>query len=75
MKIELDGVTEYCEEMPVEIAETAGLYIPGIAPDERPGHGRLVLRARNEGGHNATEVDLLELIAWLKNNRPDLLDQ
>jgi hypothetical protein len=32
-----------------------------------------VVRAVNEGGHNSTEVDVLQLIAWLKLRRPDLL--
>ena len=27
-------------------------------------NGRLVIRAKNEGGNNVTEVDLLELIQW-----------
>jgi len=56
----LIGVTEYCEEMAVSITET---------PDAE----RLVVRALNEGGHNSTEVDLLQLIAWLKTNKPELL--
>ncbi len=27
----------------------------------------------NEGGHNGTAVDLLDVIAWVKANRPELL--
>jgi len=29
------------------------------------GTGRLVLRAYNEGGFNCTDIDLLDLLAWL----------
>jgi hypothetical protein len=36
-------------------------------------NGILVIEAINEGGHNSTEVDLLQLIQWLKINRPELL--
>lgn len=35
--------------------------------------GRMTIQALNEAGHNGTEVDLLDLIAWLKANRPELL--
>ena len=73
MRQRLDGVTEYCEEMPVELAETTGTYVYGVPDELRPERGRIVIRAMNEGGHNSTEVDLLELIAWLKAHRPDLL--
>ena len=43
-----------------------------LAHDTEAG-GRLVIRAYNEAGHASTAVDLLDLIAWLKANRPDLL--
>jgi hypothetical protein len=32
-----------------------------------------VISASNEGGHNGTWVDLLDLIKWLRANRPELL--
>lgn len=35
--------------------------------------GRPVILAVNEGGHNSVEVDLLDVIAWVKENQPDLL--
>ncbi len=56
----LTGVREYGEGDPVELAidETSC---------------RLCIRASVDGGFNATAVDLLDLIAWLKTNRPDLL--
>lgn len=66
----MEGVTEYAEGYKVWLIETDGAYVGhGKA---RPGAGRLVIQAWNEAGHNFTEVDLLELLAWVKINRPDL---
>jgi len=58
----MDGVSEYCEGDYVHLTTT-----------EVAGTEKLVIKAMNEGGHNWTEVDLLDLIAWLKANRPELL--
>lgn len=49
--IVMEGVREYCEEMEVRLLKR---------------NGRYVIKARNEGGHNSTEVDLLDLIQWLQ---------
>jgi hypothetical protein len=65
--IELTGVTEYGEEMPVVLCRTSGMFL------SNKGKGRLVIKAMNEGGCNCTEVDLIELIQWLKINKPELL--
>ena len=54
----MSNVREYAEGYPV------------VLNDERD---RLTISALNEGGHNCTEVDLLEVIAWVKANRPELL--
>jgi len=67
----MDGVTEYAEGYGVRLVETTGAYV-GIAK-QRPGAGRLVIKALNEGGYNCTEVDLLEVLAWVKAHRPDLM--
>jgi hypothetical protein len=48
---EMQSVRELTEEYPVELWRN----------DKT---GRLVVRAKNEGGNNVTEVDLLELIEW-----------
>lgn len=56
----LAGVREYAEGYPVTLAEDG--------PENR-----LCVCAENEGGYNGTSVDLLDLIAWLKANRRDLL--
>ena len=54
MKITLDGVREYCEEMPVLLRTN--------------GNGLLVIEAYNEGGFNCTQVDLVDLLLWIANN-------
>lgn len=34
---------------------------------------REVIEAYNEGGYNFTQVDLLDVVDWVKRNRPELL--
>ena len=75
--VELIGVREYAESYPVQLVRqepkilTERAYFgPANAPDEH----RWVVSATNEGGHNSTSIDLLDLIAWLRANRPDLLE-
>lgn len=67
----MEGVTEYAEGYGVRLVETAGSYVGLGRP--REGAGRLVIKALNEAGRNCTEVDLLEVLAWVKANRPDLM--
>lgn len=70
---EMSGVREYCEQYPATL-----VLVP---PDEkRPRFGplptegsRWCVHALNEGGHNSTSIDLLDLIRWLRDNRPELL--
>jgi hypothetical protein len=57
--IEMIGVREYSEEMRVRL---------DIVGD------RLVIYALNECGFNSTKVDLLDVLAWVKANRPELLN-
>lgn len=57
----MHGVTEYAEGLDVR------LHVVG--------NGRWVVTAWNEGGFNGTSVDLLELLAWLRANRPDLIEE
>jgi len=52
-RITMDGVREYCEEMPVEIVISEHTE-------------RSVIRAYNEGGFNRVEIDLIDLLNWLK---------
>jgi hypothetical protein len=55
----MHGVTEYAEGLDVKL--------------QMEDNGRPIVSAYNEGGFNGTSVDLLELLAWLRANRPDLL--
>jgi hypothetical protein len=66
------GVTEYCEEMDVKLAITGGKYAYGVKESDHIGYGRTVVRAYNEAGHNSTEVDLLELLKWVAENKPEI---
>jgi hypothetical protein len=54
----MEGVKEYAEEMDVRLGAR---------------NGRLTIDARNEGGHNGTDVDLVQLLLWVQKNLPELL--
>ena len=54
----MTGVQEYREEMDVCLSQE---------------HGRPVIIATNEAGFNSTSVDLLQLLEWLRANKPELL--
>lgn len=70
----LEGVQEYCEELPVSLRKTNGIYNGG--PDNtRIGYGRWVVNALNESGFNSTQIDVIQLLRWLKKNRPDLVEE
>ena len=58
MRIKMKGVREYNEGMLVEL-------------DLAENDNRTVIVAYNEAGYNSTEVDLLDVIEWVKNNRPE----
>jgi hypothetical protein len=62
--VQMLGVREYAEGMMVEL---------DISDTDSQQAGRLVIRAKNECGHNCTEVDLLDLLNWIQANRQDLL--
>ncbi len=62
---EMPGVREYGDEFPVELLQN----INGEPTD------RWILHAFNEGGCCATYVDLFDLLNWLRENRPDLLEE
>ena len=63
----MKGVQEYAEEMTVYLIQTEGLY------KTKEGAGRYVIKALNECGCNSTEVDVLQLIQWLKENKPEYI--
>ena len=54
------AIREYSEGYGVEIVEK---------------EGRLVIFALNEGGHNGTSVDLLDVLEWVRANKPELLSE
>ena len=56
--VEMDGVTEYSEGLPVKLEQH---------------NQRWVISALNEGLCNGMMVDVLQLVEWLRKNRPDLL--
>lgn len=56
------GVREYDAEWPVTIKKHYR-------------NGRECVCAKSDAGHNGTSVDLLELIKWIKENRPELLKE
>ena len=58
--IRTQEITEYCEGYPVEIIENE--------------HGATVIRALYEGQYNSTEVNLRELLRYIKHHKPELLD-
>ena len=54
------AIREYAEEMGVTIF---------IRDD-----GRLIINAANEGGFNCTQVDLQDVIDWVSENKPEMLE-
>ena len=73
--IEIIDAREYCEGIQVNLVTVDGVYASGLPQAEWQGHGRLAIQAYNESGYNSTQVDLLDLIKWLRNNYPELLNQ
>jgi len=57
-EIIMEGVKEYDEEMDVRLSTR---------------NGRLTIDARNEGGHNGTDVDLVQVLEWVHKNMPELI--
>lgn len=55
----MEGVREYSEGMAVEFSSR---------------DGRPTVVAFNQAGYDATEIDLWDLIAWIKANAPSLLE-
>jgi len=71
--IPMVGVTEYAEELQVRLVRTTGKYSHSGQPYH--GAGRLAIRSFNEAGHSCTEVDLEQIIAWVRDNMPELLEK
>lgn len=60
----MTGVREYSERHVVELIE--------LGPNSFVREPRLCVMA--DGGYNSTAVDLLDLIQWLRENRPELIN-
>jgi len=71
-EIVMDGVIEYNESYPVRMVTTIDRYGSRDIRAEWDGVGRIVVQAKNEGGHNCTDVDLRQLLSWVAANKPDL---
>jgi hypothetical protein len=69
----MTGVTEYVDRDYVELVHRRCLRKSVAPEDQQDGEGRWVIRASNECGNNCTEVDVVELISWLRANRPEFL--
>lgn len=71
------GIREYLNaESPVQIlqldcSKIEDLKYWGLKPSGNP----WVIEAYNEGGNNATYVDILDVLRWVKHHKPELLDQ
>lgn len=63
----MEGVTEYGDDLDVELVLRKGEIVNGVPYD------RWVIAAYADAGCTYTQVDLLELVDWLKKHRPDLL--
>jgi len=72
------SIREYCEEMVVEVfrleLQHGELYKSVVSPETYQAHidQRWVVKAFNEGGCNSTEVDLVELLEFVKKEMPEL---
>ena len=58
----MTGFREYAEEMPVFLLDA-----------DHSKRGRAVVLAYNEGGCNGVEIDLIDLMNWIKSKRPEFL--
>lgn len=68
------NIREYAEEMDVTIGDWQKMDENKREPTG-VGEVRLVINALNEGGYNGTEVDLLDVIEWVRANMPELLKE
>jgi hypothetical protein len=60
MEIVMEGVEEYGEGYAVLLLQE---------------EGRWIINAANEGMQNCTRVDLVQLIDWIRHNKPELLKE
>lgn len=69
-------IREYGHRLKVDVKEEfISSFTQRCFPDLHVGDTRLVVQAFNAGGWDSTSVDLLDVLAWVKENRPDLLNE
>ena len=69
------NIREYTEHNRVALERNR--YDPEVDRCDTPesmGHDRWVVLALNEGGYNSTRVDLLDLLAFVKQEMPEVWD-
>ena len=62
----MDDVTEYEEGMEVKLV---------YQKDRHTKKERYMVLANNEAGHCCTRVDLIQLLDWVKINKPELINR
>ena len=62
---QMSGVREYSEGDSVDLDLRQ-------SDDKKDGDGRFVIIASNQGGHDCTQVDLLDLLVWIRTYRPEI---
>lgn len=60
-------IREYNEKLKVFMIQYNGNY---KKPEER---NRWVIEAFNNGGHNDVNIGLVDVVEWVKKNKPELL--
>lgn len=60
----MEGVTEYMDNDTVLVWNTLEQHL---------GYGRLVIKAYAGSGNDYVEIDLLQVLDWVKKHRPELL--
>lgn len=57
------------------VCENVGPDIGGKGKIEISPPTRWLIRAFNQGGFDSTVVDLLDVLKWVKTNKPELFDE
>ncbi len=60
-------IREYAEGMPVSVS------VISTDCNTNPIEPRICIGALNEGGYNGVDVDLQDIIDWVKKNEPEML--
>jgi hypothetical protein len=73
--VKMTSIREYSEGLPVTIeeyvvTERKSLQLQGRA---KVGERRITIVASCQAGFDGTQVDLLDLLQWVKENKPELL--